>query len=147
MWVYDCTTRESNVDSFVPTKYLSVWSVERISTYTSCNVSIQQLSCCATTLLPLQWRHDERHGVSNHRRHDCLLNRLLDADKRKHQSSAPLAFVRGIHRSPVNSPHKGQWRGKCFHVMTSSWHGNRTSAMNMLTAVGIYSFEIRSTSS
>ena len=29
------------------------------------------------------------------------------ADQRKHQSSAPLAFVRGIHRSPVNSPHKG----------------------------------------
>ena len=30
-----------------------------------------------------------------------------DADQRKHQSSASLAFVRGIHRSPVNSPHKG----------------------------------------
>ena len=29
------------------------------------------------------------------------------ADKRKHQSSAPLAFVRGIHRWPVNFPHKG----------------------------------------
>ena len=29
-----------------------------------------------------------------------------DADERKHQSSASLAFVRGIHRSPVNSPHK-----------------------------------------
>ena len=28
------------------------------------------------------------------------------ADQRKHQSSASLAFVRGIHRSPVNSPHK-----------------------------------------
>ena len=27
-------------------------------------------------------------------------------DKRKHQSSASLAFVRGIHRRPVNSPHK-----------------------------------------
>ena len=25
--------------------------------------------------------------------------------------SAVLAFVRGIHRSPVNSPHKGQWHG------------------------------------
>ena len=25
--------------------------------------------------------------------------------------SALLAFVRGIHRSPVNSPHKGQWCG------------------------------------
>ena len=29
-----------------------------------------------------------------------------DADQRKHQSSALLAFVRGIHRGPVNSPHK-----------------------------------------
>ena len=28
------------------------------------------------------------------------------ADQRKHQSSASLAFVRRIHRSPVNSPHK-----------------------------------------
>ena len=29
------------------------------------------------------------------------------ADQRKHQSSASLVFVRGIHRWPVNSPHKG----------------------------------------
>ena len=28
------------------------------------------------------------------------------ADQRKHQSSASLAFVHGIHRWPVNSPHK-----------------------------------------
>ena len=28
------------------------------------------------------------------------------ADQRKHQGSASLAFVRGIHRWPVNSPHK-----------------------------------------
>ena len=27
------------------------------------------------------------------------------ADQRKHQSSASLAFVRGIHRRPMNSPH------------------------------------------
>ena len=32
---------------------------------------------------------------------------LSGADPRKHQSSASLAFVRGIHRWPVNSPHKG----------------------------------------
>ena len=30
-----------------------------------------------------------------------------DVDQRKHQSSASLAFVRGINRSPVNFPHKG----------------------------------------
>ena len=29
-----------------------------------------------------------------------------DTDQRKHQSSASLAFVRGTHRGPVNSPHK-----------------------------------------
>ena len=43
------------------------------------------------------------------------------ADQRKHQSSASLAFVRGIHRSPVNSPRKGPVTRKSFHLMTSSW--------------------------
>ena len=33
-----------------------------------------------------------------HQLHDCVLNSLLGADKRKHQSSASLAFARGIHR-------------------------------------------------
>ena len=42
-------------------------------------------------------------------------------DQRKHQSSASLAFVRGIHRWPVNSPHKSPVTQKCFHLMTSSW--------------------------
>ena len=36
------------------------------------------------------------------------------ADERKHQSSASLAFVRGIHRWPVNSPHKGPVSRKMF---------------------------------
>ena len=35
-------------------------------------------------------------------------------DQRKHQSSTSLAFVRGIHRSPVNSPHKGPVMRKMF---------------------------------
>ena len=42
------------------------------------------------------------------------------ADQRKHQSSESLAFVRGIHRWPVNSPHKGPIIWKCSHLMTSS---------------------------
>ena len=36
------------------------------------------------------------------------------ADQRKHQSSASLAFVRGIHRGPVNSPHKWSVTRKMF---------------------------------
>ena len=41
-------------------------------------------------------------------------------DKKKHQSSASLAFVRGIHRDRWIPRSKGQLRGKCFHLMTSS---------------------------
>ena len=36
------------------------------------------------------------------------------ADQRKHQSSASLAFLRGIHRRPVNSPHKRPVTRKMF---------------------------------
>ena len=36
-------------------------------------------------------------------------------------------FVRGIHRSPVNSPHKGQWRGALMFSLAwmNDWVNNR----------------------
>ena len=34
-------------------------------------------------------------------------------------------FVRGIHRSPVNSPHKGQWRGALVFFFICVWVNNR----------------------
>ena len=43
-----------------------------------------------------------------------------DTDQRKHQSSASLAFVRAIHRWPVNSPHIWPVTKKSFYLMTSS---------------------------
>ena len=48
------------------------------------------------------------------------------ADQRKHQSSASLAFVWGIHRGPVNSPHKWPVTRKMFPfddviMMASDW--------------------------
>ena len=54
-----------------------------------------------------------------------------DADQRKHQTSASLAFVRGIHLGPVNSPHKWPVTRKMFPfddvIMSSSkateWYG------------------------
>ena len=45
---------------------------------------------------------------------DGLFKRCSDADQRKHQSSASLAFVWGIHRGPVNSPHKWPVTRKMF---------------------------------
>ena len=41
-------------------------------------------------------------------------NVYSDADERKHQSSASLAFVREIHRGPVNSAHKWPVTRKMF---------------------------------
>ena len=43
------------------------------------------------------------------------------ADQSNHQSSASLAFVQVIHRSPVNSRHKGPVTRKMFPLMASSW--------------------------
>ena len=47
-------------------------------------------------------------------------------DQRKHQSSMSLACVWGIHRWPVNSPHKGPVTRKMFPfdgVIVSLWDG------------------------
>ena len=55
------------------------------------------------------WRHNGRDGVSNHWRLDCSVvcqAVCSGVNQRKHQSSASLAFVRGIHRWPVDPPHK-----------------------------------------
>ena len=57
--------------------------------------------------IALQWRYNGHDSVSNHQPHNCLLNHLFRRRQRNHQCFASLAFVRGIHRWPVNSPHKG----------------------------------------
>ena len=61
----------------------------------------------------LQWRHNERDGVSNQQRLDCLLNRFFKVQI-KENIEASLAFVQGIHRWPVNSPHKEPVPQKMF---------------------------------
>ena len=43
-----------------------------------------------------------------------VMVQIIHADQRKHQSSASLGFVKGIHRCPVNSPHKGPVTRKLF---------------------------------
>ena len=85
------------------------------------------------TCLHKLWRMVEKWAM--HHNSDVIMNAMvsqvtsltvvystayLGADQRKHQSFASLAFVRGIHRWPVNSPHKRPLTRKCFHLMTSS---------------------------
>ena len=51
-------------------------------------------------------------------------------DQRKHQNSASLALVGGIHRWPVNPQHKGPITRKCFHLMTLSWEASFFRSLN-----------------
>ena len=62
----------------------------------------------------LQWRHNGRDGVSNHQPHIVYSTVYSGANQRKHQRSASLAFVRGIHRWPVNSTPKWPVTWKMF---------------------------------
>ena len=68
-----------------------------------------------TGTFPLQWRYNDPDGVSNYQPQDCLRKRLFRRrSKIKHHSSASLAFMWGIHRWPVYSPHKGPVTRKMF---------------------------------
>ena len=104
---------------FLDTSHHVTWNTNYINDLMQ---DLQLLQCVSNGVtavcnrtLTLRWRHNELDGVSDHQSHDCLLNRLFGRrSKKKNQSSASLAFVRGIHRGPVNSPHKWPVTRKMF---------------------------------
>ena len=54
-------------------------------------------------------------------------------------------FVQGIHRSPVNSPHKGKWRRALMFSWSAPWvHGwvNTGEAGNLRRVIGWQSVDI-----
>ena len=70
----------------------------------------------------LQWCHNGRTGVSNHQPHDCLLNRLFRRRSKKTSKLRIAGLCAGEFTGDWWIPRKnGQWRGKCFHLMMSSW--------------------------
>ena len=73
--------------------------------------------CCAAKYMPTQFaaRCEGPVGASggDTQTHD-------DVIKWKHFPRY-WPFVRGIHRSPVNSPHKGQWRGALMFSLICVW--------------------------
>ena len=66
--------------------------------FTSPYASIRLLQCQWSIPVTLQWRHNNRDGVSNLQPHDCLFKRLFRRKSTKASSSESLAFVRRIHR-------------------------------------------------
>ena len=68
----------------------------------------------------LPWRHNERDGVSKHQRLGCLLSSLFRQIKENFKTSRHWTLwgeFTGDQWIPLT---KGQYRGKCFHSMTSS---------------------------
>ena len=83
--------------NFVPPK---VEKLTRLSEVTFLNIS-----------LSLQWRHDERDGVSNHQPHDCL---LMQPFIKKTSKLRVTGLCAGNSPGLVNSPHKGPVTRKMF---------------------------------
>ena len=74
-------------------------------------------------------------------------------DERKHQSSASLAFVRGNHRWPVNSPHKEPVTRKMFPFddviilwtpssPSTPWHPSRSLFLSPPPSTGLGLFQL-----
>ena len=92
----------------------------------------------------LQWHHNECDDVSNHQRLDCSVNRLFRRRSKKISKLRVTGLCEGIHRSPVDSPHKGPvtrkmfpfdgvimpWLFSILHVWEKK--NARTSGMNVL---------------
>ena len=84
------------------------------------DVSSRMWFSTVAPLLPLQWRHNGRGGVSNHQPHDCLPNRLF---RRRSKKTSKLR-VTGLC---VNSPYKWPVTRKMFpfdYVIMCSQYSN-----------------------
>ena len=66
------------------------------------------------SILAWQWRQNGCDSVSNHQPHDCFLNRLFRHRSTKTSKLRVTGLCAGIHRRPVNSPHKWPVTRKMF---------------------------------
>ena len=106
-----------------------------------------------TYSIALQWRHNERNGVSNHRRLDCLLNRLF---RRRSKKTSKL---RATGLCGVNSPVTGEfpsqrasnaenvsiwWRrhGNYLFVYRSYFHSSISHSDSVLFNLNSCTFEV-----
>ena len=75
-----------------------------------CRQSYRSALCYSSQITTLQWRHNELDGDVS-----IVCSTVCSgADQGKYQSSASLALAKGIHRWPVDSPHKGPVTRKMF---------------------------------
>ena len=86
--------------------------IYRSATIESSHVALSIQSTNDKNKCSLQWRHNGRDSVSNHRRLDCLLICLLRCRSKKTSKLLVTDICEG--KSPMNSPHKGPVTRKMF---------------------------------
>ena len=98
------------------------WNYQKLQYICSLRKKCSKSQITSNAKRTLQWRHNESDGVSNHQPHYCLLKRLFQAqieESIKTPRHWPLCGeFTGDRWIPCTN---GQLRGKCFHLMTSSW--------------------------
>ena len=119
--------RDSNTELWCPfidslNKLPSKWSNGRsviwdASTLTYDKSTLVQGMVCAVRQQAITWINVDpdlrRHMASLGHNHDDVIKWI--------HFPRYWPFVRGIRRSPVNSPHKGQWRGALMFSLTYVW--------------------------
>ena len=109
------------------------------------NIRIVEIQIVAIGMLQntsLQWRHNDRNGVSNHQPHECLLNRLFRPRSQKASKLRVTGLCAG--NSPVNSPHKGPVTRRMFpfdDVIMYTYHNSTTTVVGVRNLVVIVLWE------
>ena len=128
VWPHTCNSIQPRDDSmsnktYIHETYRNLCKLKCTRSLGSNKNQIVTMDTVGIVFLTLQWRHNDHDGVASQITSLTIAYPTVysGADQRKHQSSASLAFVRGIQRGPVNSPHKLPVTRKMFPLMTSSW--------------------------
>ena len=87
----------------------------------------------------LQWRHNERDGVSNHQPHDCLLNCLFRRISKKTSKLRVTGFCAG------NSPMTGEFpvQRASNDENVSIWWRNHDSKKILLQSISVIGINIQ----
>ena len=89
----------------------------------------------------LQWRHNERNGLSNHQPHDCLLNRLFSCTSKKTSKLRVTGLCEG--NSPVTGEFPSQRASNAENVYTW-WRHHILSAIAVTPQLPHHAYHVTS---